>query len=1005
MSALLLLLAGGWLAVVPVAGPARAAGPAVGPGTRVLDHASYLSGVNDPGWYEANIPFVDLPDRTIQDVYYYRWRVWKEHLRYTDPTDGWILTEFLDCCGYAAPYQAINASAGHQIDEGRWVRDQSYLNDYVRFWLAGPGAGSKPATDEFNPDTNDWAHEYGMWLASAAYARAQVTGNFSQLVALLPEIERQYHGWDRQFDAGLGLYWSVPVWDAMELSASSYQSSDPYHGGAGYRPTLNAYQYGDAVAISRIARLAGDRATADTYAAKAAALRTAMQTWLWDPDRHFYYAVARDNNPDHRRLDTREEIGYIPWQFGAAQPGDADAWAQLRDPQGFAAPYGPATAERRSPWFMHEAGGCCRWDGPSWPFATSQTLTGLANLLDDYPAQTTVTKADYADALATYARTQSRNGRPYVAEAHDPDQPSWIYDGYGHSEDYLHSTFNDLVLSGLLGIRPQVGATLRLQPLVPDNWDHYAVENVPYHGHNITVLWDRDGTHYGRGSGMRVYVDGQVVRASATLTGVTVPVGPTLPGPGDRLVNDAANPLRRGYPRPVTSYTFRYDNGWNALDGKVWFTEVPQNTRWTNYASPNAQDWYGVDFGVPTPVSDVRWYGYDDGGGVRPAAGYQVQYWTGSAWQDIPNQARGSVQPLGNGPNRVTFPTVTTTQVRLLFTNPPGAYVGVTEFEAWSASSGDAGVTAGPAGTDGTVRVDGATPVDVTVTNRTGQPLFDPAASLALPSGWTARSTGLPGAGVIAPGASVVRHFTVTPPAGAVGVDSALVATATYREPSGARRGTHTRQPLAVAFDPAKYANQLVVDDFSMDTRAAYTVRQPFPDETVPTLTAGGGQLRADAGQRFFALLDRGVGGGSTDSVVIVDPARFIGTAAHEDSLFVGLSRDDTTYLGAWYNNHTHTSGIDVRVNGQLNPAGSGVCCTPVTLVPGDRLALQVRGTTVTAWADHGGTWQRLESTDVGPVVDLSDPAVRSAYHAMFGLRGDAGALAVSRFEVRSTGA
>ena len=60
VSALLLPLAGGWLAVVPVAGPARAAGPAVGPGTRVLDHASYLSGVNDPGWYEANIPFVDL---------------------------------------------------------------------------------------------------------------------------------------------------------------------------------------------------------------------------------------------------------------------------------------------------------------------------------------------------------------------------------------------------------------------------------------------------------------------------------------------------------------------------------------------------------------------------------------------------------------------------------------------------------------------------------------------------------------------------------------------------------------------------------------------------------------------------------------------------------------------------------------------------------------------------------------------------------------------------------
>ena len=168
--------------------------PSVGAGTSFLDHPSYLTGVNDPAWYEANIPFVDLPDKTIQDVYYYRWRVWKEHLRYTNPTDGWISTEFLDCCGYAAPYQAINAAAGHQISEGRWVRDQNYLDDYTKFWLTGPGAGAKPATDGVNADTTDWAHEYSFWLASAAYGRAQVSGDFSQLDALLPELERQYHG-------------------------------------------------------------------------------------------------------------------------------------------------------------------------------------------------------------------------------------------------------------------------------------------------------------------------------------------------------------------------------------------------------------------------------------------------------------------------------------------------------------------------------------------------------------------------------------------------------------------------------------------------------------------------------------------------------------------------------------------------------------------------------------------------------------------------------------------
>ncbi|MGI8416438.1 MAG: MGH1-like glycoside hydrolase domain-containing protein [Nakamurella sp.] len=248
----------------------------------------------------------------------------------------------------------------------------------------------------------DWAHEYSMWLASAAYQRAEVTGDLTEVVNLLPALENQFHGWDNQYNATLGLYWSVPVWDAMEFSASSYASSDPYHGGAGYRPTLNSYQSGDALAISRIAALAGDNRAARQYSAKATAIKNDMQKYLWDPFRKFYYSVARDNNPNPTKLDSREEIGFIPWAFDAAPGKDAAAWGELFDPQGFAAPFGPTTAERRSPVFMKDAENCCRWDGPSWPFATSQTLTGMANLLNDYPAQKAVTASDYAVQLHRY---------------------------------------------------------------------------------------------------------------------------------------------------------------------------------------------------------------------------------------------------------------------------------------------------------------------------------------------------------------------------------------------------------------------------------------------------------------------------------------------------------------------------------------------------------------------------------------------------------------------------
>ena len=50
---------------------------------------------------------------------------------------------------------------------------------------------------------------------------------------------------------------------------------------------------------------------------------------------------------------------------------------------------------------------------------------------------------------------------------------------------------DDLVLSGLLGLRPSTTSHLDIRPLVPSTWDHYLVENVPYHGHQVTVLTSR----------------------------------------------------------------------------------------------------------------------------------------------------------------------------------------------------------------------------------------------------------------------------------------------------------------------------------------------------------------------------------------------------------------------------------------------------------------------------------------------------------------------------------
>ena len=53
--------------------------------TNFLDHGKLLAGVEDPAWFEENVPILDVPEQQIQDVYYYRWQTWREHLFYTGP--------------------------------------------------------------------------------------------------------------------------------------------------------------------------------------------------------------------------------------------------------------------------------------------------------------------------------------------------------------------------------------------------------------------------------------------------------------------------------------------------------------------------------------------------------------------------------------------------------------------------------------------------------------------------------------------------------------------------------------------------------------------------------------------------------------------------------------------------------------------------------------------------------------------------------------------------------
>lgn len=724
-------------------------------------------------------------------------------------------------------------------------------------------------------------------------ARASVDGRLDEAAERLPELERQWEAWAPQYDADLGLYWQAPVWDAMEYTASSYQSDDPYHGGEGFRPTLNAYQYGDAKAIAALARRSGDDETANRYEQAASDLQTQKEAALWDEEAGFYKHVMRDNNPDRTQLADREEIGFIPWYFGMAPAENARAWEQLLDPQGFAAPYGPTTVERRSPFYMKDAErGCCRWSGPSWPFATSQTLTAMGNLLADYPDQPFVDAEDFADQLRTYALTQRKNGRPYVAEAHHPDSDRWLYDGRNHSEDYNHSTFNDIVLSSLVGIRAQQDDTVRIAPQVPADWNHFAAENVPYHGRNLTVLWDRDGSTYGQGAGMSVYLDGQKVHSQAELGEVSVPVGPPK-GKKDAaaslptMVDDAANVDSAGYPRATASYTWAGDEASNAIDGQDFHLDVP-TTRWSTYQSPWSVDSLEVDLGVPTAVSDIRTVFYDDGGGVKVPQSYDVQYRDGNGvWVHLPGEQRTPAAPAAEAVNRIVLDTpVTTDALRLLTQSQPGSGVGVTAFQSWRTveEQVDATIVTSP---DGSVPVSPGGTVDV-LTSLTLQERTDvQSEQLLVPRGWSVERVSPELRKGLRPG-TYETTWRVTVPAG---LDPAADLPIRYLVSTGGKTPATAGDiaPTRWVFDPETFGRTVWDDDFSTDRLGEYRVTGAL-NEPAPTLTVADGALQASTSGRGWGLVSTPQR--ATDRyAVIVEPRSFAGTGAGEDSMFVGLRR------------------------------------------------------------------------------------------------------------------
>ena len=156
-----------------------------------------------------------------------------------------------------------------------------------------------------------------------------------------------------------------------------------------------------------------------------------------------------------------------------------------------------------------------------------------------------------------------------------------------------------------------------------------------YHGHRLSVVYDKDGKKYGLGKGVIVFVDGKKVKPSEAKGKWQVNIGNSEPLVSKKdPLNVALNINYKGYPVPSSSINAIPDSLFQAIDGRTWYFPEISN-RWSTLGSTSDSDWYAVDFGAPKNISTIKVALFADGKTFGAPEQIQFEYNDGGKWRPL----------------------------------------------------------------------------------------------------------------------------------------------------------------------------------------------------------------------------------------------------------------------------------------------------------------------------------------------------------------------------------
>lgn len=659
-------------------------------------------------WWADNVPYIDVPDPAIKKSVYYRWWLMRfNHLDVDIPGQDYQFPVSIE--GVTGYNNAIVLTQPMHIDDLKYLRNAEY--SYGPWLSAGQTGKNARFTD--NPgDPENWSNSYTQYISEAAWRSYQVHGGQPAIIGNLARYaEGDAKGQLSFYDTNNN---GVIEYDWGALTGNDADAVS-FHWREGRMDRAEtAYVWSGAMAAQQAYAMLGNTAKAAEMQALADRIRNGVMSTLWNPGRKL---LEHKHVATNAHVPWKEINNYYPFSVGLV-PNTADYREALRlfaDPAEY--PVFPFyTANQRDKAAAAQAG----FPGSN-NFSTINSTVQFrlySSALRNYPNQW-MGAEDYKKLLYWNAWAQFTGGNTQWPDANEfwanwnPNAKTIDYRSWIHHN--ILGSSNWTVVEDVAGLRPRSDNKVELWPITI-GWSHFAVNNLRYHGADLSVVWDdpADGvTRYnGVPQGYSVFLNGTRVATVDRLTrlvydpttgSVSLPAGGAtthsapfsgLRAPQEvqqtsaRMVDVLAKagvdltsttPNLAQSATPSASYTASGTSLAAAIDG------LPTNEPlWGTAGSPNASDWYELNLGQSKAVNEVRLHFRDDRAANRYRApvSYAVEHYNGSAWVAVPNQSATPPTPRANY-NKATFSSVNTQRLRVRFTHAPGFKTALTEVKAY----------------------------------------------------------------------------------------------------------------------------------------------------------------------------------------------------------------------------------------------------------------------------------------------------------------------------------